>query len=164
MLKLISLLISFSLVFTSLAPSYVQAAEVVRQQKAGATGVSNAVELALRQGLTPEAVEERLTVQAVKALRGLDKLFPESACAREMYKVQGREEIALGKGGTYPTFIYARACARLNYAAIKETTKGKNEVVAKVGYNAGGLTSDLAWLVSNYGANAKDRAAYFNYF
>ncbi|WP_428054842.1 hypothetical protein, partial [Candidatus Avelusimicrobium facis] len=61
MLKLISLLISFSLVFTSLAPSYVQAAEVVRQQKAGATGVSNAVELALRQGLTPEAVEERLT-------------------------------------------------------------------------------------------------------
>ncbi|WP_428054719.1 hypothetical protein, partial [Candidatus Avelusimicrobium facis] len=61
MKKILSLFICFSVLFSSVAPSYAQGAQAVKRQQAAAQGVSNAVELALRQGLTPEAVEERLT-------------------------------------------------------------------------------------------------------
>ena len=165
MLKLISLVVSFSLIFTSLAPSYAQAAEAVRRQKSAAQGIDNAVELALQQGLTPGAIEERLTSEAVKVLRGASKYNAESYCVAEVYKARGREGMKVGKGAEYPTFIYARACERLNYAWIKEVTKGKDEVVYKAGYGSkGGATADLAWLISKYGSSDKDRAIYFKYF
>ncbi len=165
MKKIVSLLICFSLLFSSVAPSYAQGAAAVAQQKAAAQGLSEAVELALRQGLTPQAVEERLTVQAEKALKAASKYNAASFCAAEVYKAQEQEEFSIGDGAKYPTFIYARACERLNYEWIKEVTQGKNEVVYKAGYGSqGGATADLAWLVGRYGANSQDRAVYFKYF
>ena len=150
MKKILSLFICFAVLFSSIAPSYAQGAEAVKRQQAAAQDIGQAITLALQQGTTPGAIEERLTSEAVKVLRGASKYNAESFCAAEVYKAQERAELSIG-GATYPTFIYARACERLNYAWIKEVTKGKDEVVYKAGYGSkGGATADLAWLISKY--------------
>ncbi|MBO7238702.1 MAG: hypothetical protein J6U96_05470 [Elusimicrobiaceae bacterium] len=171
--KIISLVLSFSILFTSLAPSYAEgvAAMQRRQEQALATGVERAVAQATLAQVTPQARAEQLVRKAysTEIKLGIAGLIAKG-CQNDLMQAGVKDgELAATKqvcnkaGVCVSADLYGQACAKI---AIDAAWDGQAEVMNEVkktaqGYE--GVALDLSKLIVTVGAELIDSEKIYEY-
>lgn len=167
MIKFLSLLLSFTMILTSVTPSFAQAAQAVAGQKgkAGAFSSSSQEDLsfslsrawnAAQQGDDLQMLHEKEVIKALSWQQAEDKYHWES-CLHELPEFsktnRDKEEICRN-GDCVSVQSYAQACIR---RGVEEFSSYQGETLTEP-------AEDLTWLLRHYGVSARDVSKLQTYF